>query len=135
MLPNFVKFKLPKNNGKRRLSPRAAEPKAAQSAKTLESKILVFGVVEKFIENGFVDTYRAAGHGDSLASSSYHGYVGEAYSGLEWGDEQCWRVDWILTRGGAQRLQTVACSIPHDGQPPIYPSDHWPVITDLLMIG
>ena len=88
-----------------------------------------------FLEHGFVDTYRTAGHGDSLYTSSYHGYVGEAYSGLEWGDEQCWRVDWILSRDGAQRLQTVASTIPHDGQPPIYPSDHWPVITDLLMVA
>jgi endonuclease/exonuclease/phosphatase family metal-dependent hydrolase len=86
-----------------------------------------------FIERGFVDTYRAAGHGDSLASSTYHGYVGEAYSGLEWGDEQCWRVDWILTRDGTHRLQTVASTITHDAIPPIYPSDHWPIITDLSM--
>ena len=86
-----------------------------------------------FLENKFIDTYRAAGHGDSLASSSYHGYVGEAYSGLEWGDEQCWRVDWIMTRDGAQRLQTVASTILHDAHPPIYSSDHWPVITDLHM--
>lgn len=87
-----------------------------------------------FLEHGFVDTYRAAGHGDSLTSSSYHGYVGEAYSGLEWGDQQCWRIDWILTRDGSMRLQTIASTIVHDGQPPVYPSDHWPVITDLHLV-
>jgi endonuclease/exonuclease/phosphatase family metal-dependent hydrolase len=87
-----------------------------------------------FIEHGFVDTYRAAGHGDSTESSTYHGYMGEAYSGLEWGDEQCWRVDWILTRDGKQRLQTVASTILRDGQPPIYPSDHRPVIADLYVV-
>jgi exonuclease III len=87
-----------------------------------------------FINAGFVDTYRAAGHGDSTGSSTYHGYMGDAYSGLEWGDEQSWRVDWILTRDGEQRLQTVASTILHDGQPPIYPSDHWPVIADLYVV-
>jgi hypothetical protein len=43
-------------------------------------------------------------------------------------------VDWILTRDGNQRLQTVASSITHDGIPPLYPSDHWPVITELYLV-
>ncbi len=88
-----------------------------------------------FLGAGFVDSYRAAGHGDSVASSTFHGFHGEGYFALEWGSDVFWRVDWILTRdGAAHRVQTVSCTIVHDAEPPIYPSDHWPVVTEVLLL-
>ncbi len=86
------------------------------------------------IEGGCVDTYRAAGHGDSAASSTFHGFRGPAYFGLEWGDSVFWRVDWIMTRDGAQRFQTVSCTLVRDAEPPVYPSDHYPVVAELLLL-
>jgi len=86
-----------------------------------------------FLENGFVDTYRAAGHGDSAASSTFHGSRGAEYFALEWGGELFWRVDWILTQDGEQRLQTTSCTIVRDAEPPLYPSDHFPVVAELLL--
>lgn len=85
----------------------------------------------QLIEAGFVDTYRAAGHADSIESSTFHGLHGQGYFALEWGDELFWRVDWILTRDSAVRLQTTACTIVRDAEPPVYPSDHYPVITEV----
>jgi endonuclease/exonuclease/phosphatase family metal-dependent hydrolase len=72
---------------------------------------------ELFMMQGFIDTYRAAGHGDSVDSSTFH-----------WGDELFWRVDWILARG---ELRTTSCTIVRDAEPPLYASDHYPVVTEL----
>jgi endonuclease/exonuclease/phosphatase family metal-dependent hydrolase len=88
-----------------------------------------------FLAAGFVDTFRAAGHGDSAGMSTFHGFHGADYFALEWGDQLFWRVDWILARGGAARqVQTTSCTIIRDAEPPIYPSDHWPVVTELLLL-
>lgn len=82
---------------------------------------------------GFVDAHRAAGHGDSAASSTFHGLRGADYFALEWGGEVFWRVDWILTRDGAQPVRTTSCTIVRDAEPPVYPSDHWPVVAELVL--
>jgi endonuclease/exonuclease/phosphatase family metal-dependent hydrolase len=87
-----------------------------------------------FQANGFTDTYRAAGNADSVDSSTYHGYAGQQYFALEWGAELFWRVDWILTRDGTQRLQTSSSTIVRDAAPPIYPSDHYPVVSELVVL-
>jgi endonuclease/exonuclease/phosphatase family metal-dependent hydrolase len=88
-----------------------------------------------FMEHGFVDTYRDAGLADSADSSTFHGYQGDKYFSLEWGSTLAWRIDWILTRAGTQRLQTVSAAIVRDALPPLYPSDHYPVIAELLVLG
>ena len=40
-----------------------------------------------FLESGFTDTYRAAGHGDSATSNTFHGWRGEEYFALDFGGE------------------------------------------------
>lgn len=82
---------------------------------------------------GFVDTYRAAGHADSVASSTFHGFHGATYFALEWGGQVYWRVDWIMARAGQQPLQTTSCTLVRDAEPPIFVSDHYPVVTELLI--
>ena len=91
------------------------------------------------IERGFVDTYRAAGLPDDLQSSTYHGFHGADYFSLDYGFTQAWRVDWILYRDGTHRLQTVSADIARDclptaGQTTIYPSDHYPVLAELIIL-
>ncbi len=86
-----------------------------------------------FIEHGYVDTYRAAGHGNSAASSTFHGLRGAGYNALEYGVETFWRVDWILTRDGAAPMRTTSCTIVRDAEPPVYPSDHYPVVAEVLL--
>ena len=86
-----------------------------------------------FVDHGFVDTYRAAGHGDGAASSTFHGFRGAAYVALEYGVEVFWRVDWIMIRAGAQPIRTTSCTIVRDAEPPVYPSDHYPLVAEMLL--
>lgn len=88
-----------------------------------------------FLAAGFVDTFRAAGHGDDAGTSTFHGFRSADYFALEWGDQVFCRVDWILMRDGtAKRVQTTSCTIVRDAEPPLYPSDHWPVVAEVLLL-
>lgn len=87
-----------------------------------------------FVNNSFIDTYRAAGHGDSVESSTFHGFHGAKYFALDWGDQVFWRVDWILSRDGGQRVQTTSCTIVRDAEPPVFASDHYPVVTEFILV-
>jgi endonuclease/exonuclease/phosphatase family metal-dependent hydrolase len=87
-----------------------------------------------FLANGFIDTYRAAGNADTVDSSTYHGYAGQQYFALEWGAQLFWRVDWVLTRDGTQHLQTSSSTIVRDAAPPMYPSDHYPLVSELVVV-
>ena len=49
--------------------------------------------------------------------------------------EVFWRVDLILTHAGATAFQTTSCTIVRDAQPPLYPSDHYPVVAELRLAG
>lgn len=89
---------------------------------------------QTLLAHGYIDTYRAAGHGDSSASSTFHGFHGAKYFALDWGDQAFWRVDWILSRDGAQRVQTTSCTIAQDAEPPVFASDHYPVVTEVLLV-
>lgn len=82
-------------------------------------------------EAGFVDTYRASGNSDGEVST-FHGFEGSIYSALCWGPEPFWRVDWILTRNGVQKVSTMSCVVVRHAEPPVYPSDHYPVVAELL---
>lgn len=88
-------------------------------------------VYRRLLDAGFVDTYRAAGHGDSVESSTFHGFHGRDYFALEWGGEVFWRVDWIMLRPGSRSWQTTSCTIVRDAEPPIYVSDHYPVVAEV----
>jgi endonuclease/exonuclease/phosphatase family metal-dependent hydrolase len=79
-----------------------------------------------FIEHGFVDAYVAAGN--HAARWTYHGYRGQAYSPHE-GDYD--RIDWILLRDWDVEMRVGTCTIMEDSQPPLYPSDHYPVMARL----
>jgi endonuclease/exonuclease/phosphatase family metal-dependent hydrolase len=84
-----------------------------------------------FLAAGFADAHLAAGHADGR-ESTYHGFEGPAYSAERYsgGADAYWRIDWVLTRGVG--LRTTGCAIVRDADPPCYPSDHHPVVADLL---
>jgi endonuclease/exonuclease/phosphatase family metal-dependent hydrolase len=92
-------------------------------------------VYRQLLNEGFVDTYRAAGHGDSVESSTFHGFHGKEYFALEWGDQVYWRVDWIMLWPGGQPWQITSCTIVRDAEPPVYVSDHYPVVTEMSMVA
>lgn len=77
---------------------------------------------------GFKDTYLEAGGSETEPSRTFHGFVGDAF------ELDIFRIDWILTLDGAHKLETVSCEIVRDEQPPLYPSDHYPVVADLRLV-
>jgi exonuclease III len=89
-------------------------------------------VYRLFLAKGFTDTYRAAGQADSTAAHTFHGFTGEQYEPADW--HMALRIDWILTLDGGQRVQTYSCHIVRDAKPPLYPSDHYPVMAELAFV-
>jgi len=85
-----------------------------------------------FMESGFVDTYLTVGHENSEASNTHHAFEGERYSASGWRLD-FWRIDWILTRDSVQSIRTKSCLIVRDQEPPLYPSDHYPVFSELML--
>jgi endonuclease/exonuclease/phosphatase family metal-dependent hydrolase len=90
-------------------------------------------IYRSLLTAGFVDAHRAAGHADSVESSTFHGFQGVNYFALEWGGQVFWRVDWIMARSGRLPVQVISCTIVRDAEPPIYVSDHYPVTAELLI--
>jgi endonuclease/exonuclease/phosphatase family metal-dependent hydrolase len=89
-----------------------------------------------FKNTGFTDTYLAGGNTDGK-DSTFHGYEGEHYSAFKYsgGRNTYWRVDWILTRDGKQHIETRSCAIVRDAEPPLYPSDHYPVLAEVALVS
>ncbi len=85
-----------------------------------------------FMENSFVDTYLIAGNEDSEESNTNHSFKGKQYLISEC-EFAIGRIDWILTRDGSQHIRTKSCVIIHDAEPPLYPSDHYPVLAELRL--
>jgi endonuclease/exonuclease/phosphatase family metal-dependent hydrolase len=84
-----------------------------------------------FLDDGFIDTYLAAGNEDTVDSHTFHGFAGKQFVPQPHSTPPI-RIDWILLRDRAQRFQIRSSVIVHDEEPPLYPSDHYPVIADLL---
>ena len=82
-----------------------------------------------FQEAGFVDAYLAAGHFSPMMT--YHGFqdraVVESLTGFD-------RIDWILLRNWHPVLRVKDSYRAEDAEPPVYPSDHYPVVADLRSI-
>lgn len=76
-----------------------------------------------FRAGGYTDAWSGAGHSDAV--NTFHGFEGDAYGGH--GE----RIDWIMIHPGPSRLQVHGCVIVTDAAPPIYPSDHYPVVADV----
>lgn len=68
-----------------------------------------------FIDAGYTDTY------SGVAVNTFHGFKGDDF---EW---EGVRIDWILIKG----FTVQSCQVITDAAPPVYPSDHYPVIADV----
>lgn len=77
---------------------------------------------------GFHDVYLSAGQAEGPDTNTFHGFMGQAAYKIGQ------RIDWIMTLDGAARFQVDACTIVRDGEPPVYPSDHYPVVARLLLV-
>jgi len=95
-----------------------------------------------FVENGFEDTFLAAGNEDDEDARTFHAFQGLRYLLLRCGDRVRYgrkprRIDWILLKNGRQRLRTEAHAIlrDRDAKSAIYPSDHYPMLATLALAG
>lgn len=68
----------------------------------------------------FHDTFRTRHRGPSMVSGTFHKFKGRGLA----------RVDWILTR---PRLETTDLQILRDRPGGVYPSDHFPVVADIVL--
>ena len=85
-----------------------------------------------FIEDGFVDTFLAAGNEDAEDAYTFHAFKGERFTPADT-DKPVGRIDWILIRDDAGRMTVRSHEILRDGdeEAGTYPSDHYPVLAEL----
>jgi endonuclease/exonuclease/phosphatase family metal-dependent hydrolase len=90
-------------------------------------------VYRNFVEGGFVDTYLAAGNEDREDANTFHAFEGVHYQEARPGLGPR-RMDWILLKDPHRRLRVGSHSIvrDHDERSGVYPSDHYPVLAELL---
>ena len=86
-------------------------------------------VYDLFAAANFTDAHIAAGNTtDPQESYTNHGWQGYPFNRPE---DTPNRIDWILTRSGTSQLRTTSCEIIRDAAPPLYPSDHYPVLAEI----
>lgn len=87
---------------------------------------------EVFREQGFTDTFLAAGNEDDEDAYTFHAFKGSRFKPGDT-DKPFGRIDWILLRDTAGRLEVLSHRIPRDAdeEAGLYPSDHYPVFADL----
>jgi endonuclease/exonuclease/phosphatase family metal-dependent hydrolase len=73
-------------------------------------------------QHGFRDTFLGVGHVPTSTTNTYHHFLGADFPPLGY------RIDWVLTRNGTHEWRTQSCEIITDAAPPLYPSDHYPVL-------
>lgn len=84
-----------------------------------------------FMEHGFVDTYQTTGNRDDEPSNTFHAFGRlNAKTGKQKGE--ILRIDWILLRDLVGRIGPKSSEIVRDARPPLYPSDHYPVMTEFV---
>src|SRR5438105_315754 len=84
-------------------------------------------------EQGFIDTYLATGNVDDENSNTHHAYGWTQPSIFGGQRNDTWRIDWIFLRDDSKRMEAKSCEIVRDQEPPIYPSDHYPVLVELAI--
>lgn len=84
-----------------------------------------------FMDDGFVDTYLAAGNEDDLGANTFHNFKGAGYREADRGQKPR-RIDWILLKDPLRLLRTASHEILRDERNGRYPSDHYPILAGLL---
>jgi endonuclease/exonuclease/phosphatase family metal-dependent hydrolase len=89
-----------------------------------------------FIDDGFVDTFLAAGNEDGDDAYTFHAFKGARFTPDDT-DKPAGRIDWILVRDEAGQVKIRSHQILRDGDEEAgkYPSDHYPVLAELELTG
>lgn len=82
-----------------------------------------------FKNSGFIDLYRSVNGQNGAKENTFHGFQGEQFKAN--GNPAALRIDWILMLAQAGSVTVEASAIIRNAAPPIYPSDHYPVIADV----
>lgn len=80
---------------------------------------------QQFQGGNFADTHQLNGNKNAY---TFHGF-GQVRPDTDEG-----RIDWVLIRDQANLLRPIYCTIIRDAQPPLYPSDHYPVLTEFAIV-
>ncbi len=83
---------------------------------------------QAFTERAYVDACQRAGQ--ASPAYSFHNYQGRDYQPKP---HETDRIDWILLRDGRKRWSVASCALIYDAEPPLYPSDHFPLLADLAL--
>ncbi|MGB3635529.1 MAG: endonuclease/exonuclease/phosphatase family protein [Rubrobacteraceae bacterium] len=83
-----------------------------------------------FTEAGFGDAHLLAGN---PPTRTFHKFQGEEFVSRK--PEKEGRLDWILVRGFSPETSAAytSCRVVYEAEPPIYPSDHYPVVAKLFL--
>lgn len=84
-------------------------------------------VYETFMEAGFEDAHVRAGN---PRTRTFHRFRGEDFAPKK--SDREWRMDWVMIRDGG-RWDVASCDVIHDCDPPVFPSDHYPVNARLFL--
>lgn len=89
-----------------------------------------FAVHRIFTDDGFDDAHLLAG---SRRARTFHKFQGEDFVPRR--PEREGRIDWILLRNGDKQTKWIcaSCHVVREAQPPVYPSDHYPVTVNLSL--
>lgn len=82
---------------------------------------------QRFMEAGYIDSYPAAGNDDGDVVNTFHNFKGSAFAQRRQGV----RIDWILLHPRGGSIAVEHCKVITDETPPVYPSDHFPVLAEL----
>ena len=74
-----------------------------------------------FLDGGFQDAHQAAGGTDGPEVFTFHAFTGARKLG---------RIDWVLTAGN---VRVHSCRIVTRADPPLFPSDHYPVVAEVAL--
>ncbi len=89
-----------------------------------------------FADEGFADTFLAAGNEDAADAFTFHAFKGTRFKPRDT-DKPFGRIDWILVKDPAGNVAIHAHQILRDAdeETGLYPSDHYPVLADLELSG
>ena len=73
-----------------------------------------------FMAAAYKDTFSASEYAEDV--NTFHGFQGSQF------DHTGLRIDWILTKGA---IMAKSFAVITDAAPPIYPSDHYPILAEL----
>jgi endonuclease/exonuclease/phosphatase family metal-dependent hydrolase len=81
---------------------------------------------DMFLEAGFTHAWTAAHPGEPYPAT-FHDRRGMSYRGDHY---RMWHLDWIMV----SRFTVLSCDIAYIDKPPLYPSDHRPVVATLAHV-